>query len=327
MMDIDEIYDELEDLGINYSAHEVSQAVEGINWKINKEDIPYCIAGLLRNKVQLSNVQLITYDEGEFTEWLENEQSKFDGGYQVVDPTGTIRYFGWNYGSRRTQELFIQKKTTFTTKKPMTESKKPVKKNLKEHFSSVEEEDDAVEKFCILMDWKVEPEDVLHCVKNIDGTFTLQISDGTQFTYDPVNDCLTESKKPVKKNLKEDVGGCFYVIHERPIGHRGDQGWIDEYGELTSDPDSAEHYDTLQEAVDMLYAIEDYVENFNDGEGIRATIQCVNPDADQDVGDMAAVDIRKHWGTVDCEVVLGEQNLINCGYLVKASGPSMGYNQ
>ena len=256
MMDIDEIYDELEDLGINYSAPEVSQAVEGINWKINKEDIPYCVAGLLRNKVQLANVQLITYDEGEFTEWLENEQSKFDGGYQVVDHTGTIRYFGWNYGCRRTQELFIQKKITFTTKKPMT-----------------------------------------------------------------------ESKKPVKKNLKEDVGGCFYVIHERPIGHKGYQGWIDEYGELTSDPDSAEHYDTLQEAADMLYAIEDYVENFNDGEGIRATIQCVNPDADQVVGDMAAVDIRKRYGTVDCEVVLGEQNLIDCGYLVEDSGPSKGYNQ
>lgn len=255
MMDIDEIYDELEDLGINYSAHEVSQAVEGINWKINKEDIPYCIAGLLRNKVQLSNVQLITYDEGEFTEWLENEQSKFDGGYQVVDHTGTTRYFGWNYGSRRTQELYIQKKITFTTRKPMT-----------------------------------------------------------------------ESKKPVKKNLKEDVDGCFYVIHERPIGHKGYQGWIDEYSELTSDLDSAEHYETLQEAVDMLYAIEDYVENFNDGEGIRATIQCVNPDAGQVVGDMVAVDIRKHWGTVDCEVVSGEQNLINCGYLVKDSGPSKGYN-
>lgn len=120
MMDIDEIYDELEDLGINYSAHEVSQAVERINWKINKEDILYCIAGLLRNKVQLSNVQLITYDEGEFTEWLENEQSKFDGGYQVVDHTGTTRYFGWNYDGRRTQELYIQKKITFTTKKPMT---------------------------------------------------------------------------------------------------------------------------------------------------------------------------------------------------------------
>lgn len=120
MMDIDEIYDELEDLGINYSAHEVSQVVERINWKINKEDIPYCIAGLLRNKVQLSNVQLITYDEGEFTEWLENEQSKFDGGYQVVDHTGTTRYFGWNYGGGRTQELYIQKKITFTTRKPMT---------------------------------------------------------------------------------------------------------------------------------------------------------------------------------------------------------------
>ena len=255
MMDIDEIYDELEGLGINYSAHEVSQAVERINWKINEEDIPYCIAGLLRNKVQLSNVQLITYDEGEFTEWLENEQSKFDGGYQVVDHTGTTRYFGWNYGGGRTQELYIQKKITFTTRKPMT-----------------------------------------------------------------------ESKKPVKKNLKEDVDGCFYVIHERPIGHKGYQGWIDEYGELTSDPDSAEQYDTLQEAVDMLYAIEDYVGNFNDGEGIRATIQCVNPDADQVVGDMAAVDIQNCCGEVYSEVVLGEQNLINCGYLVKDSGPSKGYN-
>ena len=255
MMDIDEIYDELEDLGINYSAPEVSQAVEGINCKINKEDIPYCVAGLLRNKVQLSNVQLITYDEGEFTEWLENEQSKFDGGYQVVDHTGTTRYFGWNYGCRRTQELYIQKKTTFTTRKPMT-----------------------------------------------------------------------ESKKPVKKNLKEDVDGCFYVIHERPIGYKGYRGWIDEYSELASDIDSAEHYETLQEAVDMLYAIEDYVGNFNDGEGIRATIQCVNPEGDQVLGNVAAVDIRKHWGTVDCEVVLGEQDLINCGYLVKDSGPSKGYN-
>ena len=132
MMNIDEIYDELEDLGINYSALEVSQAVERINWKLNKEDIPYCIVGLLRNKVQLANIQLITYDEGEFTEWLENEQSKFDGGYQVVDHTGTTRYFGWKYGKRRTQELFIQKKTIFTTKAPMTESKKHAKKSLKE---------------------------------------------------------------------------------------------------------------------------------------------------------------------------------------------------
>ena len=248
MMDIDEIYDELEDLGINYSAHEVSQAVKGINWKINEEDIPLCVAGLLLNKVQLSNVQLITYDEGEFTEWLENEQSKFDGGYQVVDHTGTTRYFGWNYGGGRLKELFIQKKVIFTTRKPMT-----------------------------------------------------------------------ESKKPVKKNLKEGVGGCSYVIRERPIGYKGYQGWIDEYSELTSDIDSAEQYDTLQDAVDMLYAIEDYVENFNDGEGIRATIQCVNPDAGQVVGDVAAVDIQNCCGEVYCEIVLGEQNLINCGYLVDGS--------
>lgn len=50
---------------------------------------------------------------------------------------------------------------------------------------------------------------------------------------------------------------------------------------------------------DTDYEGEDYVGNFNDGEGIRATIQCVNPDADPDadqvVGDMVAVDIRKHW--------------------------------
>ena len=254
-MDIDEICDELEDLGINYSAHEVSQAVERINWKINKEDIPLCVAGLLRNKVQLSNVQLITYDEGEFTNWLENDQTKFDGGYQVVDHTGATRYFGWNYGGGRLKELFIQKKVIFTTRKPMT-----------------------------------------------------------------------ESKKSVKKNLKEDVGGCFYVIHERPIGYKGYRGWIDEYSELTSDLDSAEHYETLQEAVDMLYAIEDYIGNFNDGEGIRATIQCVNPDTDQVLGNVAAVDIQKCCNEVYCEIVLGERDLINCGYLVKNSGPSKGYN-
>lgn len=64
-------------------------------------------------------------------------------------------------------------------------------KKLNEMFSSADEEKDAVENFCILMDWEVKPEDVLHCVKNADGNFTMQINDGTQFTYDPVNDCLT----------------------------------------------------------------------------------------------------------------------------------------
>ena len=66
------------------------------------------------------------------------------------------------------------------------------KKKLNEQFSSADEEQDAVEKFCILMDWEVEPEDVLHCVKNADGCFVMQLEDGTQFTYDPVNDCLVD---------------------------------------------------------------------------------------------------------------------------------------
>lgn len=65
-------------------------------------------------------------------------------------------------------------------------------KKLNENFSSAEEEADAVEDFCILMDWEVKPENVLHCVKNSDGNFVMQIDDGTQFTYDPVNDCLVD---------------------------------------------------------------------------------------------------------------------------------------
>ena len=339
---MDEVYDEIEELGIKYSAHEVSQAVKGINWKINEEDIPYCIAGLLRNKVQLSNVQLITYDEGEFTEWLENEQSEFDGGYQVVDHAGTTRYFGWNYGSMRTQELYIQKKTTFTTRKPMTESKKPVKKALKEggprrsfvwaDYSELYDIDkmakiendltNQIGDFNFIVDREGDGKIALCAGNPIDDESWLKAKTIFKTAY-------REARLPRAKEskLSEGVGGCFYVIHESPIGHRGDQGWIDEYGELTSDPDSAEHYETLQEAVDMLYAIEDYVENFNDGEGIRATIQCVNPDADQVVGDVAVVDIQNCCGEVYCEVVLGEQNLINCGYLVEDSGPSKGYNQ
>lgn len=63
-------------------------------------------------------------------------------------------------------------------------------KRVRERFSSVEEESEAVEKFCILIDWEVAPEDILHCVKNSDGTFTMQVNDGTQFKYNPIEDCL-----------------------------------------------------------------------------------------------------------------------------------------
>jgi len=63
-------------------------------------------------------------------------------------------------------------------------------KKLNEMFSGADEENEAVENFCILMDWEFSPEDVLHCVKNSYGTFTMQIIDGTQFKYNPVEDYL-----------------------------------------------------------------------------------------------------------------------------------------
>ena len=93
-----------------------------------------------------------------------------------------------------TAELYENK----TVDKPtLKEAQKRValiagKKKLNERFSSVEEERDARERFCILMDWEVKPEDVLHCVKDADYNFIMQLKDGTQFIYDPVNDCLVD---------------------------------------------------------------------------------------------------------------------------------------
>ena len=66
------------------------------------------------------------------------------------------------------------------------------KKKLNELLSDANEEKNAIENFCILMDWEVEPKDILHCIKNSDFNFTMQLNDGTQFTYDPVNDCLVD---------------------------------------------------------------------------------------------------------------------------------------
>lgn len=366
-IDLDEVYDELENQGIRYSANEVGQGVKGINWDINEEDIPLCVAGLLRNKVQLTNVQSVTYDEGEFTEWLENDQNKFDGGYQVSDHTGTTRYFGWNYGGERTKELFIQKKVIFTTKAPVNESTQ--RKNLREESEDTRprtskgtligmltkeveslaascnyDEAEFRRKYMLLCFGKHKQYyPVLYKAASNDDDEAFDIISNILKKYDikSPEEAITESSKKALKaaynescsprakesKLLEGMNGCFYVIHESPIGYRGRQGWIDDYSELTSDVGSAEQYDTLQEAVDMLYAIEDYVENFNEGEGIRATIQCVNPDdPNQVLEDMAVVDIQKLGGMVDCEPVEGEQNLINCGYLVDDEEPSMGYN-
>ena len=63
---------------------------------------------------------------------------------------------------------------------------------MNELLSDANEEKNAIENFCILMDWEVEPKDILHCIKNSDFNFTMQLNDGTQFTYDPVNDCLVD---------------------------------------------------------------------------------------------------------------------------------------
>ena len=63
-------------------------------------------------------------------------------------------------------------------------------KKLNERFSSVEEENEVVEKFCILMNQEIDPGDVLHCIKNSDYNFTIQLEDGTQFTYDPIKNSL-----------------------------------------------------------------------------------------------------------------------------------------
>lgn len=83
------------------------------------------------------------------------------------------------------------------------ESNKPSLKEAKERVALIarqqklkESNDEAyvnlvIEKFCILMDWEVKPEDVIG-VTEVDGKYIMHIEDGTSFTYDPVNDCLTD---------------------------------------------------------------------------------------------------------------------------------------
>lgn len=51
--------------------------------------------------------------------------------------------------------------------------------------------DSIIEKFCILMDWEVKPEDI-QAVAETCGKYIMHLRDGTSFTYDPANDCLTD---------------------------------------------------------------------------------------------------------------------------------------
>lgn len=119
-------------------------------------------------------------DEGEMTctaSWRKQESSK-------------VKFLRKKYNEARSSTA-----RRYYSERLKEETSREKNRRLNERFSSAEEERDAVEKFCILMDWEVKPEDVLHCVKNSDNTFTLQTENGDQFTYDPVKDCLRESQK------------------------------------------------------------------------------------------------------------------------------------
>lgn len=56
-------------------------------------------------------------------------------------------------------------------------------------LESVETED-VIEQFCILMDWEIEPEDVVKCEKIDDGKYEITAKDGLSFIYDSIDDCL-----------------------------------------------------------------------------------------------------------------------------------------
>lgn len=68
----------------------------------------------------------------------------------------------------------------------LQESGKKVVNKLKESFD--DEVKDAIENFCILMDWEVSPEDIKSCEYSDDGLFEITTNSGENFTYDIVND-------------------------------------------------------------------------------------------------------------------------------------------
>ena len=56
----------------------------------------------------------------------------------------------------------------------------------------IENKEEAIEMFCILMDWEVAPEDVEDCEEIRDNVYKMTTRSGETFVYDAVNDCLTE---------------------------------------------------------------------------------------------------------------------------------------
>ncbi len=70
----------------------------------------------------------------------------------------------------------------------LTESRKTIKEEVWEDEEYV---DGIIEKFCILMDWEIKPEDI-QAVAETCGKYIMHLRNGDSFTYDPENDCIED---------------------------------------------------------------------------------------------------------------------------------------
>ena len=74
----------------------------------------------------------------------------------------------------------------------LSESRKTNKKAIKEEVWEDEAYvDGIIEKFCILMDWEIKPEDI-DAVAETCGKYIMHLRNGESFTYDPENDCIED---------------------------------------------------------------------------------------------------------------------------------------
>ena len=67
-------------------------------------------------------------------------------------------------------------------------NKKAIKEDVWEDEEYV---DGIIEKFCILMDWEIKPEDI-QAVAETCGKYIMHLRNGESFTYDPENDCIVD---------------------------------------------------------------------------------------------------------------------------------------
>lgn len=119
---VEEVLEWADDYDIKISK-DLAQKVANVYWDINEEDIPLVVSDLSKAKfkVDFANVKEVTYDEDEFTRWIEKDdhEANYDGGYQVTMKDGTVRYFVWKYGEPIKKEMYktTVTKVTFTSKK------------------------------------------------------------------------------------------------------------------------------------------------------------------------------------------------------------------